>query len=263
MAKRKRSVALFEVIQKDKQFGPRGGVLPTPAWWFKNREQVTGNREQDKTAVTPAPLVPPPVARAGSHEGGRSLSEAVMSRSVFAPQITRTSAAIIAGAIIMVAGLGAGWIHYTHRNTQSPEAILQGPAHPAVMDLVGQKILAPAAPAAASSSAVQAASVQTPLRQINLSYVRIRLYDTQKGAEQGRDLLLSHDIPCTVEHGIPGVAPSLYAVVGLTPFADSSTPDYTAYVQKIKTLFGATKSLKLIKWEPPPQEAAERVDSRE
>src|SRR5271170_1206321 len=105
MARRKRSVALFEVIQRDKQFGPRGGVLPTPAWWFKNREQVTGNREQEKTPAAPAPLVPPTVPAAG-----RSLSEAVLSRSVFSPHVTRTSAAIIAGSVVVVALLGFAWV---------------------------------------------------------------------------------------------------------------------------------------------------------
>jgi hypothetical protein len=257
MAKRKRSVALFEVIQKDKQFGPRGGVLPTPAWWFKNREQGTacgetsrsGNREQGKN---PAPL-PAPIARPVATETGRSLSEAVMSRSVFSPHITGTSAAIIAGAIIVVAGLGMAWVHFGHHGAaSSPQAILAGPAHPEVLDLVGQRTLAPAA---AAPQAEPAASIQSPTRQINLNYVRIRLYDTEKGAEQGRDQLLARDIPCTVEHGIPGIAPQLYAVVGLTPFPDSSTPEYAAYVQKIKTIFGAAKSLKLIKWQAAAHES--------
>jgi hypothetical protein len=206
-------------------------------------------------------MVPAAAARSGSSEGGRSLSEAVMSRSVFSPHITGTSAAIIAGAIIVFAGLGMAWVHYGHRGSasSSPQAILAGPAHPEVLDLVGQRTLAPAA---AAPQAEPAASIQSPTRQINLNYVRIRLYDSEKGAEQGRDQLLARDIPCTVEHGIPGVAPQLYAVVGLTPFPDSSTPEYAAYVQKIKTIFGATKSLKLIKWQPPLP-AAERADSRD
>src|SRR5271170_3459125 len=126
MARRKRSVALFEVIQRDKQFGPRGGVLPTPAWWFKNREQVTGNREQEKTPAAPAPLVPPTVVRPTAPAAGRSLSEAVLSRSVFSPHVTRTSAAIIAGSVVVVALLGFAWVRYGHRDSvSSPEAIMQ------------------------------------------------------------------------------------------------------------------------------------------
>jgi hypothetical protein len=130
---------------------------------------------------------------------------------------------------------------------------MQGPAHPAVLDLVGQRTLAPMAQLPAA--AIPAASVEGPSRQVNQNYVRIKLYDSEKTAAQARDLLSQHDIPCTVEHGISGVAPQLFALVGLTPFEDSTTPEYTAYVQKIKSFLGATKTLRLIKWGPAPQES--------
>jgi hypothetical protein len=108
----------------------------------------------------------------------------------------------------------------------------------------------------AQSAATPAGATQTPARQPNLLYVRIRLYATQASADATRDILLKHGVSCTVEHAVPGVVVQGYAVMGLDPFVSAGTADYSAYISKIKSALaesGDTRPLspRLLKWDQP------------
>jgi hypothetical protein len=247
MAKQKRSVALFEVINKDKRFDRRGGALPTPAWWYKGK--LAPPPPAPSAPQQPQPLLARPIAPTSS------LSEAVLGGAT-SPELTRTSAAIIGAAVVLVLGIGILWTR-SHRAAASPgvEAILRGPAHPGVLDI------APARSAAVQASddnelpalAAHAGSVQTPARVPNQNYVVIRVYLTQVSATETRDMLIRNDIPCTIERGLAGVAPG-FAIIGLTPISAIGTPQYNAYVQQIKTaLTPHTVHAYLIKWPQPGQ----------
>jgi hypothetical protein len=162
-----------------------------------------------------------------------------------------SSAAIIAGAIVLVLAIGIVWTRWSHRAVvQSAQAVLQGPAHPDVMDIAAPRTPPPAAETEDSvSAAAPAAAVQAPARQANRGYVVIRVYLTQFSATQTRDLLNQHDIPCTIERGVPGLAAQGFAVIGLTPFDAIGTAQYTHYIQQIKTVMSPkTMHPYWIKW---------------
>jgi hypothetical protein len=240
MAKHKRSVALFEVINKDKRFDRRGGAIPTPSWWYKGKLAAPpppSPLPQQPQAMQPRQIMP-----------SASLSEAMLGGSG-QPPLTRTSAAIIAGAVVVVLAVGILWTRWPRHAAVSPSAAvaLHGPAHPEVMD-----IAAPLPSVAVNDSAPQAAhaaSVQTPTRVANQGYVVIRVYLTQFSATQTRDLLNQHDIPCTIERSVPGVTTQGFAVIGLTPFATIGTTQYTDYIQQIKTVMNSkTVHPYWIKW---------------
>jgi hypothetical protein len=234
MAKHKRSVALFEVINKDKRFDRRGGAIPTPSWWYKGKLAAPpppSPLPQQPQAMQPRQIVP-----------SASLSEAMLG-GAGEPPLTRTSAAIIVGAIVVVLAVGILWTRWSHRTAASPNAaaILHGPAHPDVMDIASPRP-APQLPPAVNDSApvaTHAASVQTPARVPNQGYVVIRVYLTQFSATQTRDLLNQHDIPCTIERSVPGVSTQGFAVIGLTPFSTIGTTQYTDYIQQIKTVMNS------------------------
>jgi hypothetical protein len=108
-----------------------------------------------------------------------------------------------------------------------------------------------------SQSAMPAAATQLPRRIVNHDYVLIHYYGTAKAARLVADYFNQHGLPCTVEHGIAGVSPHFYVVVGVTPFTHKGTPEYLAYVQQIKNLLkdvpGGSPTIKsfaptLIKW---------------
>jgi hypothetical protein len=251
MAKRKRA-ALFEVIQKDKRFDRPGGAMAAPAWMFKGKPLPP--------VAAPAVLAAPPLASSVTRHiapSNASLPDAVKGSMASGP-LTRTSVAIIAGAAMVALSLGYVWFRWAHRSSSdvtNAQAVLSGPAHPEVMDIpVPRGPDRPAVLIDAAPSATPAASVQTPVRQGNLNYVRIRLYESQKSAAATHDLLVQHGIACTIEHNIPGVAMPLYAVVGLTPFATAGTTEYSAYIARIKAILtagGDTRALspRLIKWQ--------------
>jgi hypothetical protein len=256
MAKRKRSVALFEVIQKDKRFARSGGALPTPAWMEKGKLlQPITQPPLHTTPAAPASPQPPASALTRNTPSAASFSEAVLGGRSQGP-LTYTSIAIIAAAVILVAA-AIVWMSIAHRAASGiaeAQALLSGPAHPQVLDVpVSRPPVRADAPLDAATPA--AASAQPVARQVNVSYVRIRLYDSQQSAAAARDLLTQHGVPCTVEHGIPGISPPLFAVVGMTAFAATDTPEYTAYIRQIKSIFGGSRPLapRLIKWQIPPQ----------
>jgi hypothetical protein len=246
MAKRKRT-ALFEVIQKDKR--QSGSPLTVPNWWSKGKAAAP---------VAPTPVEPPPPTARPIAPPARSIYE-ILRPYIGDLPLTGTSLAIITAAVVIALSFTFGWIHWGHRaagGSPNATAALNGPSHPEVMD-----IPVPRTPDRTTAipinttpqQATPAASTLPPTRQPNLSYVCIRLYNSQKSAAATRDLLAQHDIPCTVEHNVPGVQMPLYAVVGLKSFATAGTTDYSDYIAKIKATLvsgGDTKALspRLIKW---------------
>jgi hypothetical protein len=125
-------------------------------------------------------------------------------------RLTPTSAGII-GATILVLGLGilaARWMR-----PSGVEAILKGPAHPEVMDVAQARPGSGASTSFAQQThvtlppATAAGAVQTPVRQVSMGYVVIHLYESQRSALRAVDFMTQAHIPCTAEHGIPGIAP--------------------------------------------------------
>jgi hypothetical protein len=250
MAKRKRT-ALFEVIQKDKRLGRAGGALPMPNWY-------TAGKGLMPPVPPPQMAAQPPVVSHARARSGPSFSEIVLGKARQMP-LTRTSVAIIAAAAMLALGVTMIWMHWGFSGgsgTPNATAALNGPAHPEVMDIPVPKTPERSAiqsGSAAPQQATPAASVQSPVRQVNLSYVCIRLYNSQKSANATRDLLSAHDVACTVEHNIPGVQLPLYAVMGLKPFATAGTAEYSDYIGRIKAILvagGDTRGLspRLVKW---------------
>jgi hypothetical protein len=246
MAKRKKSVALFEVIQKDKRFAGRGGVLPAPSWMDKSQ------------ALTPVPapkLVhtpPQPPASAVTRQPSppsASFSEAVLGGRAQGP-FTPTSIAIIAAAVVLVIGavVGIRMMHRAASGVATAQTIQQGPAHPDVMNVApaggdGSEmpvtvVAPPASDGMQAGGAAQAGATQSPVRQENLQYVRIKLYETEETANAKRDLLVQHGIACTVEHGAPNV-PLGFAIIGTQAFAAAGTAEYSDYIVKIKGILAA------------------------
>jgi hypothetical protein len=310
MAKRSRSVALFEVINKDKRFDRRGGGLPTPSW-FKSTAPTPmpvvakltppapaaekASAPVVKPVVAPAPIAAPPplvpvvfpvvesvAAPTTAPASVAAVSEikpdendswpVVDTNDGFAPihqsapekrgrgnsPLTKTSIGIIAASALLVVSVGMGYARWAGRHPVADgAAILKGPAHPEVLNVAMVKPveMPVAAPAPA---ATLAADVQTPARQIGLSYVVIHLYQSHRAAGQISEYLNAHGIACTVEHGIKTVRPEFYVVVGLTPFERKGTPEYVEYLKQIKLdlgkVTGSPQSSRayrpqLIKWE--------------
>jgi hypothetical protein len=245
MAKRKHSVALFEVIQKDKRLARQGGALPAPAWWYKG-----------KSAGAPpviAPQPPPPLSRRLMPAAKPAPADIGARAASISSQLTPTSAIIISAAVILVVGLAMAWTHLPRR-ASGAQAILQGPAHPEVLDVSGPQSAAPAI-ATTTPPTDSTPVIHPPARLAGTDYVEIHLYDGPKTAASACEYLTEHDVPCTVEHGIPGVAPQFYAVIGLSPFAHSGTPEYVAYIARLKTLLAKLPTSsprafrpRLIKW---------------
>src|ERR1700722_6882278 len=276
MAKRK-LVALFEVIRKDKRFSQQGGSLQTPAW-FKSKpagapapspvvltarlepvepkpitpiapaapahfaEQPAQPIQQDATdswPIVPNGEMPAPLDRGTRKKFGGSPSP-----------LTPTSAAIIAAAVLVVVASGLAIRHFHHRHSAA-ETALNGPPHSEDLN-VGPAISPHASPPLAfGPQANPAAATEGPTRQPNMCYALVRSYANQKTANEICTYLTANGIPCTIEHNLRGVEGHYYTVLGLTPFASGGTPEYAAYVQRMRevlaSLPGATQVTKSIR----------------
>jgi hypothetical protein len=327
MAKRKH-VALFEVIQKNKSLSGHGGALPAPAWFNKNQP---ANSETRAPAVAkpppPAPAKPaifkrilpqatepaaakafppprpvasppatppvPPVSKPAASPPAPVpvMASPLLERPLIAlepnetdswpvvddldgmgpmdfgprkqkrdpsPLFTPASGAIIAAAVILVAGIHFG-VRHLHRHSVAAQTALNGPPHPEVLDVqppVADQAEAP--PSASAPQAQQAAATDNAGRQAGACYVLVHLYVNPKTAEKVCAFLTANGIPCTVETNLHGMGGPYHAVVGLTAFDHAGTPEYTAYIAHVKqtlaTLPGATQITKsirplLIRWE--------------
>jgi hypothetical protein len=271
MAKRKRSVALFEVIHNDKRFANRGGTLPAPSWWNKAGSQAAAKAAPVSRRIMPAappvPVAQPIAANPGAVQADAGDSwPAAKARERLAPLytvprqwfgkhaslFTPASLGIIGGslAVVLTMLLLAHW-----RRSNSVQAILNGPPHPEVLDIASPRSIAKSAaiaqPTLASSTQPPSPAANSNARQLNQGYVMIHLYQTLYSSTNAAAYLNAHDIPCTVEHGIPGIEPRLYAIIGLTPFAHAGTTDYAKYILRIKDAYakmpGASSSARSFK----------------
>jgi hypothetical protein len=254
MAKRKH-VALFEVIQKDKRFNRPGGTLPAPAW-FKSKpaapvdtppvakpiiQEPAGVIQQDSTDSWPV---------ASSSEMPAPLDSGPRKKIVHANSpFTPASVGIICAAAFLVLLVGLTIRHFRHHPGPA-ETALNGPAHPEVLN-VGPTIETRApAPQVPAQQANTASSTEGPTRQANMAYVLVRSYANLRTANEICQYLTANGIPCTVEHNLVGVEAHFYTVLGLTPFSSGGTPEYAAYVQRMKqvlaSLPGATQITKSI-----------------
>ncbi|MGA2233126.1 MAG: hypothetical protein ABSH22_19665, partial [Tepidisphaeraceae bacterium] len=194
MAKRKRPVALFEVINKDKRFERHTGALKPPAWWFKGRPAPVVAQTPSAEATSPPPPAttqPNVKVTAEASGAGQFAGHSVRHFDRFAPlradfarlkrrlyaRLTPASVGII-GATLVVLGLAV--LASRWRRQTDVEAILKGPPHPEVLD-VGQaranggvsSNLSARPASAALPPATAAGAVQAPARQVNMGYVVI------------------------------------------------------------------------------------------
>lgn len=286
MAKRKRSVALFEVIHNDKRFANRGGTLPAPSWWQKTKSAAAAKAAPPPVtrrimpAAPPAPILQPIAASSDAvqADAGDSWPAAAPGEKLaplhsshahprkwlgnYSALFTPASIAIIGGTVAVVLAMVL-LVHWWRRPITT-EAILKGPPHPEVLDIAVAK---PAAKLPAGAQPTLASATQSPgdksnpqVRQLNQGYVLIHLYETLHSSTNAAAYLNAHDIPCTVEHGIPGVEPRLYAIVGLTPFPRAGTTEYANYILRIRKAYtempGASATARSfkpqwIKWTAP------------
>ncbi|HUB25449.1 MAG TPA: hypothetical protein VL992_08455 [Tepidisphaeraceae bacterium] len=330
MAKRKH-VALFEVIQKDKRLSRQGGALPAPAWFNKNQAASSESRPPMAATTTPParaifkrilpsavepakpveakafppprpvasppatppvppapppPPLPPPVPVMATPLVERPLVALKadetdawpvvdnldgMGPMDFGPRkqkrdpsplFTPASGAIIAAIVILALGIHFG-LRHMHRHAALAQAALNGPPHPEVLDVrpdgddhaTEPTAVAPTLP---PEQAQPAAAMDRPGRQAGQCYVLVHLYVNPKTAGDVCAYLSANGIPCTIEQNLRGFGGQYHAVVGLTAFDHSGTPEYSAYITHMKevlsTLPGATQITRsirplLIRWE--------------
>ena len=166
----------------------------------------------------------------------------------------------------------------------SSDEVRQGPARPEVMDVGrGSRSGAGAQPARPNVSEPDDSTISTsPPPQPNrtaparsetprlpaaepgkrvtgLNYVIIQSYPDEANAKAAVDALKQYGVPATVEKGLRGYSSGWHTVVGMEPFARTSSPEYAAYVQKINQIsdkFANRRSFKAFdprgyKWDRP------------
>jgi len=255
MAKEKRSVALFEVIQKDKRFARQSPQRPTPA-----------AAQPAPAATGPTPKAPPPVSipppqTARPDVIARALILLRVARARMQPPIQRLKprlaqhSSVLLGVMAAITVIGALAIarRAMHPAASAPRAAIPAEqtrtqtAHPSVLDVTpataspsGAGAVVASADAdtlsADTAAARPAAGVLTPTRQINLNYVLIQSYGDEKTATEARDFLNKNGVPCTIERGVKNWRKDFYLVIGLQGFPRASGPDYLAYRSRIEAL---------------------------
>lgn len=255
MAKGKRSVALFEVIQKDKRFGHKDEA--------------------------PAPLPPPrPVPVAPGFSAGRikqlirdkqaaldvtrwsewfakfpALWRSGVARLIAWTRPAKTRAAgqssVLTGVLIALLVIGAVLLARRHshpaiNSASTLQPLVSGPAHPSVLagptqlrqspsltNAVSPELAADIVQAGAQSSVSIAEPGQ---RIVNMHYVLIQSYLDEKTADQAVQFLNTNGIACSIERGVKGWRKDFYQVIGLEGFPRASGPAYLAYRRKIDDL---------------------------
>lgn len=260
MARRKRPVALFEVIHRDKRFAPK----PVPPL---QRPAVASVTPPSDTPPPISPTRPTPRAAVAAVSGPpfrkilvqRAAEYWQRLKSATSPRLDRLRHRIephypiLAGAVaaFFVIGIVATTRHLMRRPDPSEAAqasvqqIRQQARHPEVMDVAVQTHpISPSSDAAAAASAnpsdalaQSADSVLPPTpRQVNLNYVLVQSYGDQKTATEACDFLNHNGIPCTIERGVKNWRKDFYLVIGLQGFTRVSGPDFIAYRTRIEAL---------------------------
>ncbi len=276
MAKGKRTVALFEVIHKDKRMEPKASAAKEPAKGFSHSMAAQAvdlwkqKRADPETLTGPAPI---PVPRR---------------KSTFVPRIKAMWAEWIESVLFVTQGV-RGWVdrqmgaligggsavlvisamilvrHFSLRQGQNlsiEQQLLAGPTHPAVLVGPEEKATGDSASPELAADVVQAkpGAVANPngvakpgARIVNMHYVLFQSYGDEATAKEARDFLDSHGIPCTIERGVKGWRMDFYQVIGLQGFARLRSQEYIDYKEKIKGIEDKFSNLRSYKhFEPQP-----------
>jgi hypothetical protein len=254
MAKGKRAVALFEVIQKDKRFArkeespapmpPPQTVSIAPGFsaarikeLLRDKKAALGVRDwADSFAKIPAAW------RAGA---ARLTAWARIAQSWAARQNSVVMGAVVALLVIGAVLLARHRIHPV-TDTASRTTLVQGPAHPSVLAIptsnaqaqVETSGLSPEMAADIVQAAPQAAvsMAQPGGRIVNMHYILIQSYLDEKTADAALQFLNANGIACTIEHGVKGWRKDFYQIIGLEGFPRAGGPAYLAYRRKIDNL---------------------------
>jgi hypothetical protein len=273
MAKSKRAVALFEVIQSSRTSRRSlSDVLSTPKWWFKRRPNGAAPPEAPRSDAPGLPttaLSTEVQTAAPSTPGGNLRMDGERQRITF--HITYTSAIVTAFAVLVVVGL-AYVIGSRMRSgpskalgESSTEQLRQGPARGSVLNVKptpGQKPAAPVEPDDAKVAGPppaprqQSNTTQPTQRIIGLNYVVMQGYPPEERAMavEARDLLIKNGIACTIEQDLPGLNRNWHIVVGLQGFDRLGyNPDYDRYEKSVRAVNDKfPRSSKFKKLEPMP-----------
>jgi hypothetical protein len=248
MAKSKDTTALFEVIARSRPTTGRRGLLGAMADWLGSRPRAGGAGAVVAGSIADSGPTPPLPMRGGGMmmDGERqeislrlSYGSAVI--GVFA-LVTLVAASFLAGRKTAVVAQPLLSI--------STEELRRGPVAPEVTNLQKTAVEAPVAalpgPGTAAGQPQAAAVPPQPAghvvrdrnRSVGLNYVIIQSYPNEKMANDAAKALLDNKIDCTVEKKIPGKGfpEEWWKVVGTDGFAKISSPEYGAYVERIKRI---------------------------
>jgi len=259
MAKGKRAVALFEVIQKDKRFTtktPQARNEPAADFSPQMAEKAVDlwrkHHSDPETWTYPAAKFGESFSAFKSRLNSARLAVgsaiANLARNIRIWMIrTNGIAPGAAAALVVIAGmmLARHFMHPADQASTIEQALRAGPAHPSVLAINTER---PAPPISAvpspepASDAVQASDAAPPnlaqpgQRVVNMHYVLMQSYFEEKTAEEARDFLNQNGIACTIERGVKGWRPDFYQVIGLQGFLRPSGPEYLAYRHRVEEL---------------------------
>jgi hypothetical protein len=259
MAKGKRAVALFEVIQKDKRFGPKTPeARKEPAADFSPqmaeraadlwRKQQFHRRSWSNSTAKLGESISAFVGRLKSARLAAGARLAGAARDI---RIWMAAAnGIVPGAAAALVMIGAmmlarHFIHPVDRASAIEQALRAGPAHPSVLAINTERPTPsiPAVPSPEAASNAMQASDTAPAnlalpgqRVVNMHYVLMQSYFEEKTAEEARDFLNQNGIACTIERGVKGWRADFYQVIGLQGFLRPSGPEYLAYRHRVEEL---------------------------
>lgn len=251
MAKGKSAAALFEVINPGQPNGkpairsrPRLGL---PKWW-SNR----GAARHETAGESHVPLMPspPPRVRPSADASSASYWSIDRHQRTLSVRLTYRAAALCGvGAVALLAVVFV--VGQRLARTPSPllslssEELRAGPAHSTVLDVNTAAVATMADTASANGAANAHVSVDSTTaathtvldtkRSFGLNYVVVQSYLKPEDAQAAKDLLLKHDIFCTVEKNLPHYgSKGWYSVVGLTGFDRiRGVKEYQNYIQSI------------------------------
>jgi hypothetical protein len=283
MAKGKNAAALFEVINRGRQENRKQAVTTTPSWWFKGRPTNGSSAGTGNGAAT---------GRHGSDADPYIVVDRdrhlISLRATFATGIIALFAVVVIVGVAFIWGKHLGKsADATAAATSEDVALASG--NPAAS---GAPVVNPQAPVSIGDSAamgyastavqnappvlspggappaqrrtsdappVQPAPSAAPVavtgeRQSGLNYVVMQSYPPGmvEAANEAREVLMQHGIPCTVEPAPARLkAPQGWvSVIGTTGFARVSTPDYKNYVRTVENVSAKMAGSKFKKLAP-------------
>jgi len=265
MAKGKRAVALFEVINKDKRFERKAAAPPPPKpvvnfsperaaeaaemWRRKNADPETipaaplPKIKRDPVLIPRLKVIWEKSVCQAAALVERTKSTAVEYQSV----LTGTAAALVMiGAVLVVRHL----VHPPAQAGSIAQILQNGPAHPSVLNVPADKssdnTLSPEMAADVMQASDTGGPVTAPVpaepaaapgqRIVNLNYVLVQSYFDEKTAIEARDFLNQNGVPCTIERGVKGWRQDFYQVIGLQGFSHLAGSDYINYRKRLDEL---------------------------